>query len=81
MSEQVEKSRSIRKRDPDASRERILKAATAEFAEKGFGDARVDEIARRAGINKRMLYHYFGNKDELFQAVLEEIYDLSLIHI
>lgn len=75
MSEQVEKSRSIRKRDPDASRERILKAATAEFAEKGFGDARVDEIARRAGINKRMLYHYFGNKDELFQAVLEEIYD------
>lgn len=75
MSEQEGTSRSVRKRDPDASRERILAAATTEFAAKGFGDARVDEIARRAGINKRMLYHYFGNKDDLFRAVLEEIYD------
>jgi AcrR family transcriptional regulator len=64
-----------RKRDPDASRQRILAAATEEFATKGFGDARVDEIARRAGINKRMLYHYFGNKDDLFRAALEEIYE------
>ena len=64
-----------RRRDPDASRQRILAAATEEFATKGFGEARVDEIAQRAGINKRMLYHYFGNKDELFQAVLEEIYE------
>jgi len=64
-----------RKRDPDASRQRILAAATDEFASKGFGDARVDEIARRAGINKRMLYHYFGSKDGLFQAALEEIYE------
>ncbi len=64
-----------RKRDPDASRRRILAAATAEFATKGFGDARVDEIAQRAGINKRMLYHYFGNKDDLFRAALEEIYE------
>lgn len=75
MSEQDGKTTPVRKRDPDASRERILAAATTEFAAKGFGDARVDEIARRAGINKRMLYHYFGNKDDLFQAVLEEIYD------
>jgi len=64
-----------RKRNPEISRERILAAATEEFASMGFGDARVDEIARRAGINKRMLYHYFGNKDELFQAVLELIYE------
>lgn len=75
MSDQIEKTGAIRKRDPDASRGRILAAATTEFATKGFGDARVDEIARSAGINKRMLYHYFGNKDDLFQAVLEEIYD------
>lgn len=75
MSDQIEKTEAIRKRDPDASRGRILAAATTEFATKGFGDARVDEIARSAGINKRMLYHYFGNKDDLFQAVLEEIYD------
>lgn len=66
---------SRRRRDPQASRRRILAAATDEFASKGFGEARVDEIARRAGINKRMLYHYFGNKDDLFQAVLEEIYE------
>lgn len=64
-----------RKRNPEISRERILAAATEEFAAMDFGDARVDEIARRAGINKRMLYHYFGNKDELFQAVLESIYE------
>jgi len=72
----LEKSGSRRrKRNPEISRERILAAATEEFAAMGFGDARVDEIARRAGINKRMLYHYFGNKDDLFQAVLELIYE------
>lgn len=62
------------RRDPAASRQKILDAATEEFAAKGYGDARVDEIARRAGLNKRMLYHYFGSKDDLFRAVLEEIY-------
>ena len=77
MSDQVIDTAGVgrRRRDPDASRQRILAAATEEFATKGFGEARVDEIAQRAGINKRMLYHYFGNKDELFQAVLEEIYE------
>ncbi len=75
MSDRKPNTKAVRRRDPDASRERILSAATAEFAAKGFGDARVDEIARRAGINKRMLYHYFGNKDDLFCAVLEELYD------
>ncbi len=65
----------VRRRDPDASRARILAAATAEFAAKGLGEARVDEIAARAGINKRMLYHYFGNKEKLFQAALEEVYE------
>ncbi|MFX8605046.1 TetR family transcriptional regulator, partial [Acinetobacter baumannii] len=52
----------------------ILAAATAEFASKGLTGARVDEIAERAGFNKRMLYHYFGNKDDLFQAVIENVY-------
>ncbi|MBO6782160.1 MAG: TetR family transcriptional regulator [Alphaproteobacteria bacterium] len=75
MSDRKRNTKEVRRRDPDASRERILAAATAEFASKGFGAARVDEIARRAGINKRMLYHYFGNKDDLFRAALEEIYD------
>ncbi|MGH7942873.1 MAG: TetR/AcrR family transcriptional regulator [Limisphaerales bacterium] len=57
-------------RNPGRSRERILSAALKEFAAKGFAGARVDVIARRARINKRMLYHYFGDKEELFKAVL-----------
>jgi AcrR family transcriptional regulator len=57
-------------RNPERSRARILAAALKEFAAKGFAGARVDAIARRASINKRMLYHYFGDKEELFKAVL-----------
>jgi TetR/AcrR family transcriptional regulator len=57
-------------RNPARSRERILAAAFQEFAAKGFAGARVDDIARRAAINKRMLYHYFGDKEELFREVL-----------
>src|SRR5438132_8988927 len=57
-------------RDPERSRERILAAAFKEFAAKGFAGARVDRIARGAGINKRMLYHYFGGKESLFREVL-----------
>lgn len=63
-----------RLRDAAATQKRILKAATAEFAKKGLAGARVDEIASRADINKRMLYVYFGNKEELFLAVLEDAY-------
>lgn len=61
-------------RDAAATRERILKAAKREFAMKGLAGARVDEIADSAEINKRMLYVYFGNKEDLFLAVLEEAY-------
>jgi AcrR family transcriptional regulator len=61
-------------RDPERTRAAILAAATREFAEKGFGGARVDSIAARAGTNKRMLYHYFGDKEALYLAVLEEAY-------
>src|SRR6266536_745064 len=57
-------------RDPKRTRERSLAAALREFASKGFAGARVDRIARRARINKRMLYHYFGNKDDLFREIL-----------
>src|SRR5439155_3632295 len=57
-------------RDPQRTRERILAAAFKEFAAQGFAGARVDRIARRAGINKRMLYHYFGDKEGLFREVL-----------
>ena len=64
----------MRRRRPDATRRRILDAATNEFAGKGLAGARVNEIARRARINKRMLYHYFGDKEALWLAVLEEAY-------
>src|SRR5512144_962696 len=57
-------------RDPKRTRERILAAALREFSTKGLAGARVDRIARRARINKRMLYHYFGNKDDLYREIL-----------
>lgn len=57
-----------------ATRQRILDAALAEFAAKGLAGARVDEIAARAGLNKRMLYEHFGSKEALWLAVLEAAY-------
>jgi len=61
-------------RDPERTRASILASATAEFARYGLGGARVDRIAERAGANKRMLYYYFGDKEGLFLAALEERY-------
>lgn len=61
-------------RDPQRTRQRILGAAQEEFSRYGLGGARVDRIAERAGANKRMLYYYFGDKEDLFLAVLEESY-------
>jgi AcrR family transcriptional regulator len=67
-------SRGSRRRNSAKNQERILRAATGEFARRGLGGARVDRIAARAGANKRMLYYYFGNKDDLFLHVLEAAY-------
>jgi|TARA_B110000259_G_scaffold181433_1_gene223482 AcrR family transcriptional regulator len=61
-------------RNAEATKKRILNAAKKEFAKNGLGGARVDEIAERAKANKRMIYHYFGNKEALFQTVLEAAY-------
>jgi AcrR family transcriptional regulator len=52
----------------------ILEVATAEFAEKGLAGARIDEIASLTRTSKRMIYYYFGNKEGLYLAVLEEAY-------
>ena len=57
-------------RNPEVTRNRILDAALQEFAAHGFAGARVDVIARAAHINKRMLYHYFGDKEALFREIL-----------
>ncbi len=63
-----------KKRDAEATKARILRAAKKEFAKHGLGGARVDVIAERANANKRMLYHYFGSKEDLFRKVLEDAY-------
>lgn len=59
-------------RDPDATRARILDAAEAEFATYGIAGARVDRIAESAQANKALIYKYFGNKEELFDAVFAQ---------
>lgn len=63
-----------RVRDADRSQSTILAAARDEFAEFGLGGARMDRIAERAGLNKRLIYYYFQDKETLFQAVLEQSY-------
>ena len=63
-------------RSADLTREKLLLAATAEFAAHGAAGARIDRIAERAGVNKRMIYAYFGNKEQLFDTVLERSLDL-----
>lgn len=62
------------RRDPAASREALVGAAVAAFARKGFEGARVDEIAAGAGVNKQLVYHYFGSKQGLYLAALESVY-------
>ncbi len=61
-------------RDAAATAARILEAARAEFCEYGLSGARIDRIAEAADVNKRMLYHYYGNKDGLYRAALVDAY-------
>ncbi|OUM02709.1 TetR/AcrR family transcriptional regulator [Variovorax sp. JS1663] len=63
-----------RSRDADRSQLAILASARDEFAQRGLAGARMDSIAERAGLNKRLIYYYFGSKDDLFLAVLERTY-------
>jgi AcrR family transcriptional regulator len=58
----------------ERTRQNIIEIATDEFANKGFSGARIDEIAARTNASKRMIYYYFGDKEGLFIAVLEEAY-------
>ena len=66
--------RKKRQNDPEGVRRNILEVATGEFAREGFGGARVDAIASRTRTSKRMIYYYFGSKEGLYLAVLEEAY-------
>lgn len=58
-----------RTRDPEATRKALLKAAEAVFLEKGFGNTAVSEIAKKAGVTKSLVHHYFGSKAGLWQEV------------
>jgi AcrR family transcriptional regulator len=60
--------------EADETRTNILAVATREFADKGLAGARIDEIAEKTSSSKRMIYYYFGGKDELYRAVLEQAY-------
>lgn len=72
----VAAERKVRTRDPEATRARLLKVATAEFAARGYDGARVESIARKAGVNINLVYHYFGSKEGIYVAALESIYVL-----
>ncbi|GAA4572501.1 TetR family transcriptional regulator [Planotetraspora kaengkrachanensis] len=68
-------------RDADQTRKRLLEAAAAEFAAFGIAGARVDRIAEAAGCNKAMIYAYFGNKDQLFDAVFTALVAATIEHV
>src|SRR6266852_1084881 len=63
-----------RKNDPERTRRDIIEVATEEFASAGYSGARVDTIAAKTRTSKRMIYYYFGGKEQLYLAVLEEAY-------
>ncbi|HEX2328118.1 MAG TPA: TetR/AcrR family transcriptional regulator [Candidatus Angelobacter sp.] len=60
--------------EPEKTRAAILKSALEEFAQEGVTGARTDEIARRAGVNKALLYYYFKDKEGLYAAALEQVF-------
>ncbi|WP_320044636.1 TetR/AcrR family transcriptional regulator [uncultured Desulfobacter sp.] len=64
----------IREHKKDQSVRKILKAALLVFSTQGFNGARIDTIARKAGVNKAMIYYRIGNKQALYQAVIQDIY-------
>jgi len=74
MAETAADASPVRRRDAARTREEILEVATREFAHRGFAGARVDEIAARTRTTKRMIYYYFGGKEQLYIAVLERAY-------
>jgi AcrR family transcriptional regulator len=70
----LQQPRARRQRDPEQTRAEILQVAAGEFAEHGFSGARVDRIAAQMRTTKRMIYYYFGSKQDLYVAVLERAY-------
>ncbi|MCQ1985839.1 TetR/AcrR family transcriptional regulator [Arthrobacter sp. zg-Y844] len=73
-SHSVQQHETLRKRDPERTRAEILAVSTEVFAAQGYSGARVDEIADRTRTTKRMIYYYFGSKEQLYLAVLKKAY-------
>jgi len=71
---EADRGKTPRKRNAAGSRESILQSALIEFSTKGYAGARVDEIAKRAGLSKPLIYEYFGDKDAIYAAALRETY-------
>ena len=67
-----------RKKSRAKTREKILKVATKLFARKGFDGARVDEIAKKAGVNKALIYYYFKSKEEILEEIMKVFLEESL---
>lgn len=75
MGKAVDNVVEIKTRDSERSRKAILDAARKEFSEHGLGGARLERIAEMANIHKRLVYYYFKDRDGLFSAVLESVYE------
>lgn len=73
-SQSTEVVRKVRKNNPEKTRESILQAAITEFVQQGLSGARVDAIAERTATSKRMIYYYFGSKEQLYLEVLVKLY-------
>ncbi|MBI6954525.1 AcrR family transcriptional regulator [Pseudomonas sp. TE6288] len=71
---EVEGLRKTRKNNPEKTRENILQAAITEFVQQGLAGARVDAIAERTATSKRMIYYYFGSKEQLYVECLVKLY-------
>jgi AcrR family transcriptional regulator len=74
MNQPVQTKKTATARDPERTMADILEVATREFSEKGLAGARIDDIAQAMRTSKRMIYYYFGSKEGLYLAVLEEAY-------
>src|ERR1700759_2848184 len=75
MPKRTAKGKTPQRRNPQVSRQKLLVAARREFAANGLPGARGDEIPARAVVNKQLVYHYFGDKDALYHAMLEWVYE------
>lgn len=74
MKNSLVNSSTVRTRDPERTKGQILEAALNEFASHGYDGAKVHQIAKSAGCNARLIYHYFENKERLYTAALRRIY-------